>query len=664
MSGTPPPPLRTDIRIRKNVSQGKTTYILKEPDAGAYYRFEAAQYLMLTLFDGRKDPDDLVKAFDTASDEYAYDLEALANLIDSARSCQLLQRSRKETNIALIEKMRADHHGRRLQAQGSLLLMRFHLIDPNAFFDRIIDRLRWIWTPMTVKATLLLIGLALALGISQEARFSNDFQDIFQFQSQGGWPFFNIWLVTLAAIALHETAHGLTCKHFGGEVNDMGFLLLAFQPCLYCNVNDAWMFDNNRHKIYVALAGIWIELVLAAVAVFVWLLTDIQHPVGRIAFILVTISTAASLLMNLNPLLKYDGYYILSDWLQMPNLRQNAIGWLSYTLKARLFRIDNVETPLHPTRREQRIYLIYGASTVVYLLLILSGLGYMLHGVVADAIGMVGILLFFVLVARLVRMMTGSWSRTLQEWGMRILFKTTRRRRITVAGLSLFIVLLLVWSPRIGIVTSGKVDARFLTLYAHDGGFVTQVNYDDSRHMTAAPGQPLVIMQSPDRQLEKDPSLLRKQGETLCHLGPGVSHLPAPDGEWVIDGPPPLTMTGRYFGPGAAVLKLMAARQRHINVVLSQADLTLVAAGHPALIHLKGNVPTILAGTVWRVTPVTRMDGSNRSFQVRIHLHIPDDMAPPPPGTTGEVKILGEKTPLWRHVLRPIRQALRADLWI
>ncbi|MEO5372429.1 MAG: efflux RND transporter periplasmic adaptor subunit [Magnetococcus sp. DMHC-1] len=693
MSGTPPPPLRADVKIRKNHSQGETTYILKEPDSGSYYRFDAAQYLMLTLFDGRKDHDALVSAFDAASDEYAYDLEALASLIDSAREFKLLQRSKKEENIALLEKMKADRKGRMLQAQGSLMLMRFHLVDPNAAFEKIVGHLRWVWTPMTVKASLLLMGVAILVGISQASRFSEDFQEVFRFQAEGGWNFLKIWLVALTAIAFHETAHGLTCKNYGGDVDDMGFLLLAFQPCLYCNVNDAWMFENNRHKIYVAMAGIWIELVLAACAVFVWLVTDINNPVGRTAFMLVTISTAASLFMNLNPLLKYDGYYILSDWLQVPNLRQNAIDWFSHWLKTRLFRIQD-ETPLRPTRRERRIYLIYGSLTVTYLTILMSGLGFMLYDMVANSVGMAGIVLFLWLVAKLTKMLTGSWSKTLKELGMNALFKTTRRRLATAGGLAVFGVLLFAWSPQISIATKGKVDAQFLTMYAREGGFVTQVNYDAGRRLTVAPGQPLVTLRAPGLDLERARLLSRRQNQDLNRnralttgdrkllqrmdiearlvdeqmraLADRARYLTiaAPAGDWLVEGPPPVNLEGRYFGAGTTLLKLMPARQRHINVVLSQADLALVAEGNTALIQLRGDAPAILVGKVWRVTPVTRMDGNNRLFQVRIHLHIPDTMPSPPPDTEGEVKIYGEKVPLWLHILRPIRQGLRADLWI
>ncbi|MBF0426906.1 MAG: hypothetical protein HQL66_13920, partial [Magnetococcales bacterium] len=242
--------------MRRDVRDGADTYILKEPDAGAYFRFDAAQYLMLTLFDGRRDAEALLAAFDAASATHVYDPGALATLIDTARSRGLLQRSRRESNIALIEKMRAERHGRRLQARGSLLLLRFHLLDPDLFLARVVDRLRWIWTPATVWGTLLLMFAAVLLGVVQAERLAADLQEIFQGRLQDGGHVFAFWLVTLTAIACHELAHGLTCKHYGGEVREMGFLLLLFQPCLYCNVNDAWMFEKDRQRIHVALAGV------------------------------------------------------------------------------------------------------------------------------------------------------------------------------------------------------------------------------------------------------------------------------------------------------------------------------------------------------------------------------------------------------------------------
>ncbi|MBF0626236.1 MAG: HlyD family efflux transporter periplasmic adaptor subunit [Magnetococcales bacterium] len=694
MSDVAPPPLREDLRIRKSIHQGEVTYILKDPDEGAYYRFDAAQHLMLTLFDGKRTPEELVERFNATSAEFEFDLEAVQDLIDSARENKLLKRNRKEENAALVEKLKAERKGRFLQAKGSLLMVRFHLVDPNQAFERIIHRIRWIWTPAGVKASFVLIGIAVLAALSQGTRFIDDFERVFHFQTEGGMNFFKIWLVALGAIAFHELAHGLTCKNYGGDVNDMGFLLLAFQPCLYCNVNDAWMFENNRHKIYTALSGVWIELVLSAFAVFVWLMTDVDNPVGRTAFVLITISTASSLFLNLNPLMKYDGYYILSDLLQVPNLRQNAIDWFSHILKTRVLRIED-EAPLHPTRRERRTYLLYGGLTVGYLTLMMSTLGFMVYGMVADSYGTLGIVLFLTLALKLARMMTGTWGKTMKEWSAALMFGSQRRKIITGLAALPILALLVFWHPRVSIVTEGQVDAELLKVHAPESGFLDQVGYRPDRTLTGGPGALLARLRSPELELELVRMESRRQGlgvdrtlaastgdrslmqrnqleshaveEELASLHKRMQRLElrVPPGSWRVNGPPPVNLEGRHFGAGQEILTLAPTRQRHVNVELAQSDLDLVEQGNRALIRMTGSAPRVFEGEVIRITPVAKVEGPNRLFQVRVRMVIPEDLPPPPLEATAEVKIFGDEAPLWEHlILRPIRHSLRVDLWI
>ncbi|MBF0588916.1 MAG: hypothetical protein HQL53_07310, partial [Magnetococcales bacterium] len=403
-----PPPIRAEVKMRQITQGGEKVFILKEPDKGSYYQFDEAQYLMLSLFDGKMDVPELVEAFDEASDVYAYDEDALKDLIDSAREFKLLTLTKEEQNTALVEKLRDLREGARLQAQGSLLMMRMSLVDPDEMFDRIINRMRFVWSPAGVKVSFLIIFIAFFMVGLNIDRFMVDLERVMHLATDGVWGLFGIWTVAMCAIAFHEVAHGLTCKHFGGEVHEIGFLLLAFQPCMYCNVNDAWMFESTRHKIYVALAGVWVEMFLGAIAAFIWLIVDATHPLGMICFILMLIATAASLFMNLNPLMKFDGYYILSDLVQVPNLRENAISWFSYLLKVKVFRMDE-EAPLRPTRREARVYFIYGGMTVIYLTVMLGGMAIMMHGLVAEALGTWGVIAYLAVVAKFTHMMTGTW---------------------------------------------------------------------------------------------------------------------------------------------------------------------------------------------------------------------------------------------------------------
>ena len=125
------------------------------------------------------------------------------------------------------------------------------------------------------------------------------------------------------ATTCHEFAHGLTCKHYGGDVHEVGLLVMFFTPCFYCNVSDAWLIPEKRKRLWITAAGGYCDLCLWALAVFAWRLSDPQGLVNYLAWVVVTVC-AARVLFNFNPLLKLDGYYLLSDWLELPNLRQRS----------------------------------------------------------------------------------------------------------------------------------------------------------------------------------------------------------------------------------------------------------------------------------------------------------------------------------------------------
>jgi putative peptide zinc metalloprotease protein len=164
-------------------------------------------------------------------------------------------------------------------------------------------------------------------------------------------------------VILHEFAHGLTCKHFGGQVHEMGFLLIYFQPAFFCNVSDAWLFPRKSHRLWVTFAGAYFEMCLWAIAMLVWRLTEPQTAVNHFALIVVATSAIKSV-FNMNPLIKLDGYYLLSDWLGIPNLRNKSSEYLRSGGRAMLGLRAN--WPAGATARERTICLIYGAIATAF----------------------------------------------------------------------------------------------------------------------------------------------------------------------------------------------------------------------------------------------------------------------------------------------------------
>ena len=139
--------------------------------------------------------------------------------------------------------------------------------------------------------------------------------------------------------------HGYACKHFGGGVHELGFMLVYFQPAFYCNVYDAWSFTARRSRFWVTAAGAWIQLVITSLAAIVWWARGTGHASRRVAVAAMLVGGASALLTNANPLLPLDGYFAFTDWIEIPNLRLRARAHFAWWLRRTLLRLEMPEPP-------------------------------------------------------------------------------------------------------------------------------------------------------------------------------------------------------------------------------------------------------------------------------------------------------------------------------
>jgi multidrug efflux pump subunit AcrA (membrane-fusion protein) len=243
----------------------------------------------------------------------------------------------------------------------SPLYLRFKLFDPDRLLGWLEPRTRLFYSKTFLWASAALVALGIILTAVHSREIALELPRLFRLHSVA-----LIWLTALAVISAHEFAHGLTCKRYGGEVREMGFMLIFFMPAFYCNVSDAWLFPEKRQRLSVIFAGAYFELV-------VW--------------------GGAKVLFNFNPLIKLDGYYLLSDWLEIPNLRAKATGYLRALLGGDRQARQGV------TASERRIYLVYGTLSGAYSTLILTVIASAAGGFLVGKLQGVGVILFILLLA-------------------------------------------------------------------------------------------------------------------------------------------------------------------------------------------------------------------------------------------------------------------------
>ena len=344
---TSAPKLRSDLTVRRQETNGESCFILKDPVSGEFFRFREAERFIAEQFDGET-PLEAVRKNTEEKFGATLPAETLNAFVKNLEKTGLLETEKTGKKRAI------DKRGR---IRGGPLYLRFKVFDPDRLFNRLVPRVRFFFTPLFMVLSAGLILLAVGELIANWGEFAQDLSRLYQLSAI---PVFVA--VVLVVVGAHEFAHGSTCKYFGGEVHEIGFLLVYFQPAFYCNVSDAWLFPEKSKRLWVGFAGPYFELFLWALATLVWRLTDEQTWINYLALIVMA-SSGVKTLLNFNPFIKLDGYYLLSDYLEIPNLRRKSFRYVGQLIK-RLFGFAPPATE-EVSPRTRRIYLMYGLIATV-----------------------------------------------------------------------------------------------------------------------------------------------------------------------------------------------------------------------------------------------------------------------------------------------------------
>lgn len=329
---TPLPARRFDLTVQEQQQQGQKLYFVKDSMTLRYYRFAAAEFLLFQLLDGVRTLDDVQLAFAHEVTLRGIPAGDLLPLIQRWQRAGLLQESGAIATARILAAQQRSQGKSWLSWVSSVLYLKVRAFDPDPLLNRIYPWVRWLFRPVGV---CLAVGTMCSAVLLVAARFE-EFTS--QPEVQDFHAFFNLqnivwlWLAVGIVKMLHEFGHGLTCKHFGGECHAMGLLLMCFTPCLYCDVSDSWMLPNKWHRIAIAAAGIYVELLVASLATFVWWST-VPGVLHSIAFSAMLFGSVQTILINANPLMRFDGYYVMSDYLEVPNLRQKSYALANHYLK-------------------------------------------------------------------------------------------------------------------------------------------------------------------------------------------------------------------------------------------------------------------------------------------------------------------------------------------
>ena len=672
------PTLRPDLVFVEQSYRGEQTYIVKDPTTHKYFRFRPVEAMVMQSLDGRS-------VEETSAALTAQGLKigpaALEKFAGKLKAMGLCERSLEERSIMLMERLRADRRQRLKPPifKGNILRIRWSVGDPDELLNRWVPRFGFLFTRAGVIAAGVMFAIYFVILGVKWPEYVQSLHRLFGFDLG---TVVLMYVAFLFVAAIHELGHGFACKHFGGQVHEIGAMLLYFDLAFFCNVNDAWGFPERRARLWVTAAGSWIQLILASVAGIVWWAMPPGSLLSDFAMATFVVAGILTVILNLNPLLPLDGYFALMDVLEVPNLRPRAFAYLGWVIKHRLLGMDVAE-PL-VDEREQRIFLWYGALAAVYTGFIFYVFAGLLYGWLDRALGALGILLFAL----------GLWftlRATIREYGAAAML-AGRRQVARLRGQP---------AQRIGLVVAGivlmgmvvpwpvTVTGRFaaapalsIPLVAPEDGIVDRVLVREGTRVRV--GAPLVEIRN--LSLERRAAASQRIADSLANreaqaraLGRGddIGRLEAErlaeatrlsgmraalaslrlravwDG--VVMTARPEELAGRWVEAGDRVLEVGQPDSVELRIALAGAGASRVQPGQPVELMPYADPGARVRTRVGTVAAA----GSAGSVQARIRMAGGGWLRP---GMTGEASVTLRRSNVWGALWWAIRSRVRTDI--
>jgi putative peptide zinc metalloprotease protein len=351
--------LRAGAQISRQFYRGDRWYVVRDPAGNQYHRLSDAAYRFVGLLDGSRT---VAEAWDLVGGQLADDAPTqpeVIQILSQLHTANLIETNVSPDAMVLLRRHKAMQ---KRQMQGrlmNLLFPRIPIWDPDRFLQR--------WMPV-MRLLLSKAGalLWLAVVIGGVATVFSNFQE-FKTATQhsinpSNW--FYLWLVFVLIKLIHELGHAFSCRRFGGECHELGIMFLVFIPTPYVDASAAWAFPNKWHRMFVGAAGMVFELFVASICAFVWAYTNPSHLINQLAFNAMLIASVTTILFNANPLLRYDGYYMLSDYLEIPNLQNKSTEYALGLIKRHIFRLK-ARSPLPPPLQRAWL-LVYAILSSAY----------------------------------------------------------------------------------------------------------------------------------------------------------------------------------------------------------------------------------------------------------------------------------------------------------
>jgi putative peptide zinc metalloprotease protein len=369
--------LRSELKFDSRWEGENPVVVIEDPVRSKYFQIGEREYRFIALIDGQRTAREIIDLLNTSEESQNPTLTAQLAIEVSQWLVQTNLTFGKEFDNSQRLNLQAGKIKRqKIMAWINPISCKFRIFNPNQLLSKVQPYFQWVFS---VWFFLIWCGLGTYASVQLYQHW-----DQLSVASTGILSGFSwIWLLVIwvALKLVHETAHGIACRKYGGEVPEAGVLLILFTPMAYVNVTSMWRFTNRWHRMAVSSAGMYVELFISFVAVITWTKTD--GVTGDIAFNIFIMSSLTTILFNANPLMRFDGYFLLSDLLNIPNLYSKGAKWFGDRTLSLLFGLPKTENLCKPSERKS--VAIYGCLAFFWKISIslslIIGAGVLLDGV-------------------------------------------------------------------------------------------------------------------------------------------------------------------------------------------------------------------------------------------------------------------------------------------
>jgi putative peptide zinc metalloprotease protein len=360
-----PPCIDPELIVREDSLDGEPIFGAFQRSTGNFFRFSPTQWQLASLFDGVRTYDELADLFqqETGAALPAAEVRTFAENLDEVN---FWYQSPQERNIALHEKLTAQRNRKaKRRSKINIAHISFSAWDPDRYLTWLDDRIgSFIYSRWCFVAAVLLFVFEVGVFASQWGVIGPDIPLYYNFTRKSLIDLIQFWTLFLFLGFFHETAHGLTCKHFGGEVHRMGLMLIYLTPAFFVDVTETWISATKIQRLATIIAGIWIELVFCGLAMIVWTNTQPGQALHTFSYEVILITGIAVVVINLNPLIKLDGYYFFTELIGIPDLKERSTAFLSGWFQRRVLQLP-VDVPV-VARRRVPLFALYALISGIY----------------------------------------------------------------------------------------------------------------------------------------------------------------------------------------------------------------------------------------------------------------------------------------------------------